>query len=273
MGIKDNSLQEDLVPPQFNLNTEVEIADDYNEAVQNIISRLPAESKLLHVQVITNGQTKTIYGYGLTEEDGFHQARIPSNVTILERTLVHKASRRIVSIRASDESDAERKVRHQISMKSGREHSIKTLKLLSHGRNWGLWRSQNLYQVEAIELAEVKIVYKTKVHIVAKTGDARAILKGILADELTYEQKHKRIEKFLTEIGEFKVGEEIAACTCGYPFGIRQSTIYSITQSPMDVNFLLSSKFLYKEDANDNFYRSYFICPNCGTRVGETWIP
>jgi hypothetical protein len=272
--MKDNSFQPDITPPQFCLSTELELDnDDYKEAIQKIKSGLPSESSVLHVQVISKGQTKTIYVDGLTEEDAFRQAQIPSGAKILERSMVRQATRQIVSIRASDEIDAQNKVWRQIYKKTGKRYSIKTLKLISKGLNWGLVRSQNRYQVEAIELAQVKIVYRTKEHLVVKTGNARAILKAILADDLADEQKLKRIQLFLAEIGKFKAGEVLALCRCGYPFGIREPKIQSISQSPMDVSFLDLETFLDSKDAHDNYYRSYFICPNCGNQVGETWIP
>jgi hypothetical protein len=145
-------------------------ADSLKEAKERVRSLMPEGQEVISEKVVSDGQKKSAESFAETTEKAFAKAqdKIPGDAVVLEKRVLMTPEERTVKAEGFDEKSA----REQVARGLGKSAKIQSINLVAAGKKGflGIGRKPNQYAAEVFQQAVVKIVYKQKAKISAKTG-------------------------------------------------------------------------------------------------------
>jgi acyl carrier protein len=149
-------------------------AESLEEAKEQVKSQTPKGFCVLSEQVIADGRPKTVQAVAETLEAAFAKAHseIPDNANILEQKELALPERKVISVEASDETNAQSSAGLRAKQEFGSTAIVKSLRLIAAGSKGflGIGAKPDQYEAEILQQAVVEVTYKTKAKIRAEIG-------------------------------------------------------------------------------------------------------
>ena len=144
-------------------------ADTIVEAKRQANRKRPQAPHLFSEEIVSDdGKNKTIKGVADTIEKAFKEAqkKAPADAKIIEKTVISSPAQKVFTVEAFEEqgarAEAMRKVNDTMILKS------LTLKIQGKKGFLTIGKKPNVYKVQALQRAVIKLIYKQKVKIRVK---------------------------------------------------------------------------------------------------------
>jgi hypothetical protein len=149
-------------------------ADSLEEAKELVKSQTPKGFYVLSEQIIADGRPQTVKAMAETIEAAYTKAQseIPNNANIVEKKEVSVPERKVISVMAFDEKDAESIAIRGAQQEFGSAAVVESLRLTTIGSKGflGIGVKPNQYEAEILQQAVVEVTYQTKAKICAEIG-------------------------------------------------------------------------------------------------------
>lgn len=148
---------------------EVE-ADSSDEAIAELVSRVPEGLYLLSVTWFSDGQPKVVQAIAETILAAFEKAQseVPVDAIVKDRKEVSLPEEKLVRVEAFDEASA----RAEALRQGGKTAVIRKLSLVTPGGEgfFGIGKRPSKYEAEVFQPAAVEIIYQQKARLSAQVG-------------------------------------------------------------------------------------------------------
>ncbi len=232
-------------------------ANSLQEARESLRSQIPKGFRLLSEEVIEEGLLKSISGTAGTVEAAFADAQrlLPPDADVVEKRVLKECKQRAMTVDALDKESAKTRAKAQI----GDSEQIIAVDLVTKGRQgfFGIGQTPNRYQCQVMQLAVVKIHYKSKAKLSARISNAKEIAR------------YQNIEYVAAQCSECRKEGRLAVLR-GHGVMIGGYELFDPAYNLMTycpscsraVHTINCAKLLSAGT------RKFFLCPNCGQPLG-----